>query len=128
MNIISKIRNTELKVTKHNVALLELLKKNHDPLSATQIWIRLNKKINLVSIYRILARLEKANLIKNDVIKNERVYYLSSSHHHHIICKSCQKIFCLPCKIKIDLPKNFTLLTHKIELEGLCNKCTFIKK
>ncbi len=117
-----------LKNTGPSLAVYSLLKNNHQPLSAQKIWQKLKKKNNLVSIYRILERLNKAGVIQNDIIldkkqRSEKVYYLSKSHHHHFVCEKCEGIFCLPCPIKIKLPTNFKLKTHQLTISGSCPKC-----
>jgi Fur family transcriptional regulator, ferric uptake regulator len=120
------IKKAGLKITTANISVFKALKTNTNPLSAKEIWTKLNKKINLVSIYRILERFSLAGLINEDTInhdRQEKVYHLSSTHHHHMLCQSCEKIFCIPCKLKIDLPNNFKLIKHQIQLTGLCNKC-----
>lgn len=120
------IKKAGLKITKANISVLETLKNNSHPLSAKDIWDSLNEKINLVSIYRILERFSLAGLINEDSInsaRQEKVYHLSSLHHHHLLCQKCQKIFCIPCQLKVDLPKNFKLIKHQVQLTGLCNKC-----
>ncbi|OGY94270.1 MAG: hypothetical protein A2406_02105 [Candidatus Komeilibacteria bacterium RIFOXYC1_FULL_37_11] len=122
------IKTAGLKITAANTAVFSILKNHVTPLSAKDIWTKANKKINLVSIYRILERFLTAGLINEDSIKNtrqEKIYHLSHDkhHHHHLLCQSCQKIFCIPCKLKIDLPTNFKITKHQIQLIGLCDKC-----
>ena len=130
LNIMNKtpLNITGLKNTGPSLAVYSLLKNKHEPLSAQKIWQKLKKKNNLVSIYRILERLSKAGLIKTDIIldkkqRSEKVYYLSENHHHHFVCEKFQGIFCLPCPIKIKLPKNFKLKNHQITISGSCPKC-----
>lgn len=123
-----ELNSLGLKNTGPSLAVYKILKSNHEPLSAQKIWQKLNKKNNLVSIYRILERLHKAGLIHDDVLSDkknrpEKVYYLAKNHHHHFVCKSCHKTFCLPCAIKIDLPKNFKMASHQISINGWCSKC-----
>jgi len=122
------IKTAGLKLTSANTSVFQILKQTSTPLSAKEIWNKANKKINLVSIYRILERFMSAGLINQDAINNERqekIYHLSSfkKHHHHMFCQSCEKIFCIPCKLKIDLPNNFKLTAHQVQLTGLCDKC-----
>jgi Fe2+ or Zn2+ uptake regulation protein len=128
ISLKENIKKSGLKITNANTAVYNLLQKTTKPLSAQKIWSKLGKKNNLVSIYRILERLHEANVIHQDTIadKNQRpekVYYLSDDHHHHFVCQKCAKIFCLPCPIKIKLPKNFKLNGHQIQISGLCPKC-----
>lgn len=122
------IKTAGLKITFANTAVLSILKNTAAPLSAKDIWIKANKKINLVSIYRILERFLKIGLINEDSIENfrqEKIYHLSPTkrHHHHLLCQSCQKIFCIPCQLKTALPNNFKITKHQVQLIGLCDKC-----
>ncbi len=90
------------------------------------MWLKSNKKINLVSIYRVLEKMIKLDLVQIDSLAKDRlekIYHLKSEHHHHFVCKECKEISCVPCKLETNLPKNFTLLKHQIQLSGLCNKC-----
>jgi len=120
------IQKIGLKVTRANLLVLETLKKSHSPLSAKNIWQKNKETINLVSIYRILEKFKKAQLVYEDSIDDDRpekIYHLSPSHHHHLICQKCHKIFCTPCQVKIKTPKNFTIIRHQIQIIGLCDKC-----
>lgn len=126
--IIAKLKNLGLKNTAPMLAVYKILEKNQRPLSTQEIWKKLQKKNNLVSIYRILERLLEAQLIHQDIITDkkqrpEKVYYLSKDHHHHFVCQNCNKIFCLPCPIHIKLPKNFKINTHQLLVNGWCPKC-----
>ena len=126
--LMEKLKNLGLKNTAPMLAVYQILEKNHHPLSAQEIWKKLLKKNNLVSVYRILERLSEAQLIRQDIITDqkqrpEKVYYLADKHHHHFVCQKCAKIFCLPCPIKIKLPKNFKLNTHQLQITGWCPKC-----
>lgn len=126
--MIEKLKNLGLKNTTPLLAVYKILEKNHAPLSAQEIWKKLHKKNNLVSVYRILERLSEAKLIRQDIItdKNQRpekVYYLAEKHHHHFVCQKCANIFCLPCPINIKLPKNFKLKSHQLLINGWCPNC-----
>lgn len=123
-----KLNNIGLKITGPSLAVYQILQKHHTPLSAQQIWHKLHKKNNLVSIYRILDRLVSAKLIQPDTITDtkqraEKVYYIAKNHHHHFVCQKCRKIFCLPCSVKIKLPQNFKLNTHQLQINGWCPQC-----
>ncbi len=126
--LTENIKKSGLKITSANTAVYNLLQKSKQPLSAQKIWIKLGQKNNLVSIYRVLEKLEQKKLIQADSIKDkkgrlEKIYYLDSKHHHHFVCQKCQNSFCLPCPINIKLPKNFKLMSHQILINGLCAKC-----
>lgn len=120
------LKQNGLRITKVNILVLNLLKKTDTPLSAKDIWLKSNKKINLVSIYRVLDKLINIGLIQIDSLgkdRPEKIYHLKSEHHHHFVCKKCNQVSCVPCKLETNLPKNFKLLKHQIQLSGLCNKC-----
>lgn len=115
-----------LRFTKANKLIYDAIKKSTYPLSAKDIWKKLNKKLNLVSVYRALDKLVEAKILQADSLDKERVekvYHIKSDHHHHFICEECKKISCVPCKLKTNLPKNFKLIKHQVQLIGLCDKC-----
>lgn len=123
-----KLKKSGLKNTNPTTAVYNILQKNHTPLSAQQIWQKLGKKNNLVSIYRILEKLSQKDIIQTDSLQDkkgrlEKIYYLATRHHHHFVCQKCQKSFCLPCPLKIKLPKNFKITKHQLLISGLCPKC-----
>jgi len=111
------------KLTKPRLAVIKLFRRHIRPLSCRDVFLKLKKKYDLVSIYRTLSLLKKLNIIQEDKINNESYYFASNQHHHHVTCRKCGKIACVPCKnININIP-NFKDIQHQLSITGICNKC-----
>lgn len=87
------------------------------------------------SLYRNFKKLEEAGLISSIPGAGDFQFYEIQHtghhhHHHHITCTQCKEITCLDdCSVESHLNKmaasvGFSLKGHKIELYGLCEKCT----
>lgn len=125
INMFEKIiQNKGYKLTKPRLLVLELLKKNHIPLNARQIHNKLKKKIDLASVYRILALFKSIDIVFEERLVNKEYYYLGKKQHHHIICKKCGYSECLPCKHIFENIKNFSHISHNLTISGICKKCT----
>jgi Fur family ferric uptake transcriptional regulator len=83
----------------------------------------LNKDINKSTIYRILDLFLKENIIKIDIINNEKNYIINTNDHIHFIncikCNKIEKIDICPLKEK----KDFKIVSHNISIEGICKDC-----
>ncbi len=124
------------RMTKQRRAIMELLQTNDSFLSAQHIFSTLQTQghnIGLATVYRNLQAMVNANLI--DVVRPENSdvqlfhYCEKTSHHHHLVCQCCGKTTNIVGDTvekwaqKIAQENNFTLLSHAIELYGLCNSC-----
>lgn len=125
---------SELKKTKQRLALMDLLKSKHYPMSASEIFIELSKqedKVSLSTIYRNLESMRQYKLLRTLTMpQDETVYYELNrdGHTHYAICLSCQKIIKLnQCPLEQNCPElddlGFKLSGHKIELYGYCKEC-----
>jgi Fe2+ or Zn2+ uptake regulation protein len=130
----STIKNTGLKVTPARILVLELLEKNHKPLSVKDIGKKLVKEnLDQVTIYRVLESFTKANLVRTVLLGDGQTYYEARDEHdhHHLVCEKCRKISdftgCIaPDAIKKALvqSKDFASVTrHSFELFGICKSC-----
>jgi len=122
-NIQKKLIKNEYKLTSPRLAVLNVLEKNTIPLSAKEILQKINKKINLTSVYRTLELFTKLNITQSEARNEEKKYYISTSPHHHIVCEKCGKTECIPCSHAFKNIKNFKNVTHQLTLTGICNKC-----
>ncbi|MFA6050819.1 MAG: Fur family transcriptional regulator [Candidatus Paceibacterota bacterium] len=127
------LKDAHLKVTEARLAVLSVFSSQCKPLSVEDISQKLKgKKIDLVTIYRTLASLEKVGIVNRVDLRRDAAYYeLSDHHHHHIICTSCGKTEEFEeCEIEgmlakaVKKSKKFKSLSgHSFELFGLCTKC-----
>ena len=113
--------------------------KNEGPLKVEEV-IKLSKgKLAVSSLYRIINNLKKINLINEfQTLENTKVIELASlleEHHHHLFCKSCGAVYDFEVNdsLEKDLEKEIrkieskyevSVLSHSLELLGICNKCS----
>ena len=112
-------KKNNIKLTKQRKEVYELLK---EPQTVKDI---INKKINInpSTIYRIIEIFLKTNLIEEELFDNQIYYKIKNDEHvHYINCIKCNKKEKLNlCPIKKI--KGFEIIDHKIELNGICEKC-----
>lgn len=121
--------------TQTSEALVTLLKTKKTPLSVEQIRDHLKRENvlpNKTTIYRILDKLKKKNLVRVIQLNNGCAYYEWSSnhHHHHFFCLACKELFCLTQKmvdieeLKRSLPSQSSKMQHHdFNIYGTCGIC-----
>ena len=124
-----------LKNTKQRAAILSVLEKSAEPMSAEEIFLQLKDafpSLALSTIYRNLERFSEDELTEKDVFQDGVVRYsLAREHHgHYLVCTGCN------AKIKIDgcplssLEKGleqdtgFEIEGHTLTIYGKCPACT----
>ena len=135
-----------LKWTKQRKRVYQILKDATEPLSAAQIYARLEtseqEQYAISTIYRILAAFEENQMVEKTTWMGEGtvVYELKhSSHVHYAVCLECHKRIPLEsCPLHMsgahlhgtgeekhgnDEADGFTVVSHKIELYGYCKEC-----
>lgn len=127
------LHEKNLKMTSQRIAIINIFSADCGPMNAETIFFKLkSKKINLVTIYRNLASLEKAGILKRIDLHEDSIYYeLADGHHHHIICTDCGTIESfdncaidrLSSKLLSRSSKFKEISEHSLELFGLCKKC-----
>ncbi|MBU4440718.1 MAG: transcriptional repressor [Firmicutes bacterium] len=129
------LKDSGLKNTKHRNSILSVFEKNAQPLTVDQIYAELvsqNTAINLSTIYRILKTLSEKEIITKTTIDgdNKALFELNSDEHrHHLVCIECKEITMVDeCPFeeyekKLKEKMGFTILGHKLEIYGVCNRC-----
>ena len=117
------LKNNGLKTTPGRLEILRTLSINDKPKTAEEIYKKLKKQYNLVTIYRNLEKFEEKKIIFKESINKKDFYYLAKTQHHHIICRRCEKIECVPCSRQKFHIKNFSQIKHQLLLTGICSKC-----
>ncbi len=121
-DIEKKLIDLGYKLTKPRLAVLQILEKVDDPISARDLHKKI-KTIDLASVYRTLNLFEQLYLVNAEIIKAEKMYCLATDSHHHIICEKCHLVEKVECKHYFKKIKNFTNIHHRLVLTGLCDKC-----
>lgn len=125
-----------LKWTRQRKSVYRVLWQAAEPLSAIQIYNRLERQEEsgeyaVSTIYRILAAFEEKGLLEKTVWMGEGrgLYALTrGGHTHYAVCLECRRRFPLQsCPFShIHLEKEteeFTVTGHKLELYGYCRSC-----
>lgn len=117
------LKKNNLKVTANRVEILELI--NKLDIDATIKKILDNTTIDKSTVYRTIETFLEKKIIETSINhKNELYYTINEQHKHYIKCIKCHKKEVINiCPIE-NLEKNgYKIINHKIEIEGICNKC-----
>lgn len=139
-----KFRGYGYRITVPREAILEVLSKTSEHLSAEDIYMEVHKthaNIGLTTIYRTLELLVHMGLVfKFDFGDGRARYELSEGpkgtrHHHHLVCTNCGRVIDytdfiddeieLLSRTEKGLSRKFSfkINNHLIQFYGLCDKC-----
>jgi len=85
------------------------------------------------TVYRTLSLLEEAGLIRKVARANDREVYehdYGYPHHDHLICRKCGEMIEFPNEViaevleKIASDHGFRMSGHRLEVDGVCGKCS----
>ena len=129
------LKREGLKNTKHRNAILDVIERSEQPISAERIFLELKERknsINISSVYRILESLvNKGLVLKSNIAGDSKAYYElnRSEHKHRLICSGCKKmlsIYGCPLEDYEKLLKDktgFEITGHRLEIFGFCKEC-----
>lgn len=122
-----------IKVTKQRLAIIEILEKVKDPLTAEDIYDQLQDKelMNYSTVYRTLNTLsEKGGVIKTGEPGGKMYFQLKGHHHHHELeCVACHKqVIIETCPVEafsrlVSKETGFVVTEHSLQIKGLCEAC-----
>ena len=117
------LRKNNLKVTKQRLEILNLINELDDNATIKNISNKI--KIDNSTMYRIIELLLEKNIIEKNLNYNDEIYFrIKGNHIHYIKCIKCHKKEEIDiCPIENIEEKGFKILNHKIEIDGICNKC-----
>lgn len=132
-DLSTTLRAVGLKATAARLAILQSFPRDCQPINADGIFKQVKvKRIDRVTVYRTLASLEQAKIIKRVDLRKDSAYYeLTGEHHHHVVCTNCGLIenfdLCVADKLTPKLlnrrSKFQSIKSHALELFGLCKTC-----
>ncbi|MCK4248193.1 MAG: transcriptional repressor [Candidatus Omnitrophica bacterium] len=138
-----KFRGYGYRVTIPREAILDVLSKTSEHLSAEDVYMAVHKvypAVGLTTIYRTLELLTRMGFVfKFDFGGGRSRYELAegpnTKHHHHLVCNKCNRIIDYSDFIdkEVELLKhtekglskkyNFKIDSHQISFMGVCNNC-----
>ncbi|MBU3158305.1 transcriptional repressor [Clostridium frigoris] len=138
MNVLSYLKDNNIRVTKARKSILEIILQSSDAINANLIYDLLKKediKIDLSTVYRTLDLLESKKIVnKFDLGNNMYNYVINNNSHKHIIeCDLCHKKMVIDCPIpqieeQIKAKTGITLTESHVYLKGICKDCKKCKK
>ncbi len=127
-----KLKEQGYKVTKQRCEILDVLE-DSPPLAAEEIFVLVNKhcKVNLSTVYRNLAILQKMGLIRkvNSLGQADQYELIKNKCKHVIECLKCgNKVVFSECffdqlVIDIESKTQYKIKKHNLELYGICPDC-----
>ena len=129
------IKLSGLRNTKSRSAILDVLERSAQPISAEQVFFELKEKnmtANISTVYRTLDALADKNLATklNITGDNRTLYELNRMvHRHYLVCLGCKKIMAIDSCPLEDYEKslaketNYLISGHKLDIYGYCPEC-----
>lgn len=130
------LKNSELKVTKPRLFVLEALEQAEGFLTADDIYtsaIEQSVDLSLSTVYRVLEQLTHKHMVSPLTLENQvrTVYELAHDKHaHHLICLSCGKVIHMQhCPVraykdKVETDHGFKIEKHTLDFYGYCADCS----
>ncbi|MRJ02877.1 MAG: transcriptional repressor [Epsilonproteobacteria bacterium] len=129
-----RVKERGLKHSQQREEILTLLFHARRHLTPEEIYNQLKREkstIGLATVYRTLAFLEQENIVNSISFGSEgKRYELNrGGHHDHMICIRCGKIVEFyneeleALQEEIARREGFVLITHQLNLYGLCPQC-----
>ena len=126
------ISHNGLRLTKQRREVFDVLLEKRDHPTATEVFIRAQKKlsnISLATVYNCLETLVECGLVKQvNVDRAPTRYCPNLKEHGHFVCESCGQV----CDIDFveqkaplyELPADCVVTSQEVTLRGICPKCS----
>ncbi len=139
-----ELRDYGYRMTRPRQAILDVLGKTADHLSAEDIYLSVREvypNIGLTTVYRTLELLaEKGWVVKFEFGQGKAKYelaekYGSKGHHHHLVCNACSRVidysdfmddevqFLTRTEKGLSRKYGFQITGHQIRFSGYCDQC-----
>jgi Fe2+ or Zn2+ uptake regulation protein len=127
------LRKSGYKATPSRLAILEILKRAKNPISAQDIIDALPSNTDQATVYRTLKSLNEKGIIKPIDLRHNHAHYelTNTDEHHHLICLRCGRVEEVHhCNIEttqetiLRSSKHFAeIKQHALEFYGICKSC-----
>lgn len=135
LDLSHQLRSHGQKITRQRLGILKVLEASAIPLSAQDIYLRLNQEhlpVSLSTIYRNLERMLFEDLVVRQGLLNDKCQYSikRAIHQHNLTCLACQKTVSIAdCPLEkfsqeLGQREGFRVTEHHMELYGYCRECT----
>lgn len=130
--LIENIRRAGFRATESRFAVLSFLAGTKYPLSIKKIAKAMKKKVDQVTVYRVVEAFAKAGLVSQSDLGEGRVYeYAGNGDHHHMVCTACKRVWDFTdegmkklIQQALKQTRSFAVVkSHSLELFGLCKAC-----
>lgn len=133
-NYTDVFKREGMKSTKHRNAILSLLERAEQPVTAEELYMSLQKQtasINLSTVYRTLETFVSKNLVLKLNMEDgkARFEFNHDEHRHHLFCVGCHNVISIDdCPMgelqeAIKEKMDFDVTGHKLEIYGYCRNC-----
>ena len=122
-----------MKKTKAVDIILNEFSQSDYAISITELSKKLKAKMNKTTVYRILDRLEKNDILHSffdstrskKYAKGKKIIKSSDSFvtHPHFICEDCGISSCMPIELNIPSISNYKIKSSEHLIIGSCEKC-----
>ena len=131
---IQPLRANGLKTTKQRKAILQVLAQAGKPLTAEELYIRLNAEhanASLSTVYRALESLCAHGVLQSVTLSGDHrmAYVMAGGHRHYIVCSQCKGVAAISqCPLhaleaSLAEETGYVLQGHRLDLYGLCPDC-----
>jgi Fur family ferric uptake transcriptional regulator len=129
------LAQNHLKLTKQRETIVQTFLKMERHITAEELYREVFKKnpsIGIATVYRTLHLLCECGVAQQRQFGEGQTRYdpvYNKNHHDHLICNHCGKIIEFEnssiekLQEKVASQHRFTILSHKLELYGLCVQC-----
>jgi Fe2+ or Zn2+ uptake regulation protein len=139
LNLKTLLRKSGYKATPTRLAVLALLQKSRNPVSAQDIMDALRRSTgrrhaaDQATVYRTVKSLKQKGIIRQIDLRQNHAHYefADMAEHHHLVCAECGKIEDVRhCKVEdwegtvLRHSKHFAeIRQHALEFYGVCKAC-----
>lgn len=127
------LRKAGLKATPTRLAILAVIKKSKNPLSAQEIIEQLGKGFDQTTVYRFMKKLQAKSIIRQIDFRQNHAHFefFDTDDHHHLVCVHCGRIEDISgCGVEemytsiLEKTRGFAeVRQHSLEFYGVCKNC-----